>query len=409
MITENLSTLKIHNLTKEQYERELAAGRIDENALYLTPYEEADLSEYVTKEYVDDALEGKQPVGDYALKSEIPTDYLTEIPAEYITETELNVKGYLTSFTESDPTVPAWAKAATKPSYTASEVGALPADTVIPTVPTNVSAFTNDAGYLTEHQSLAGLATETYANTAVSNHNTNASAHNDIRLLIEGLTTRLNTLADSDDTTLDQMSEIVAYIKSNKNLIDGITTNKVNVSDIVNNLTTNVTNKPLSAAQGVALKALIDAITVPTKVSELTNDSGFLSSIPSEYVTETEMQSYAQPKGNYLTSVPSEYITETELNAKKYLTSYTETDPTVPAWAKQPNKPTYTAAEVGALPADTYIPSVEGLESYINNTVTNQIAGKQDTITGTAGQFVVIGSDGKPTTKAIPYAEEATF
>lgn len=40
MITENLSTLKIHNLTKEQYERELAAGRIDESALYLTPYEE---------------------------------------------------------------------------------------------------------------------------------------------------------------------------------------------------------------------------------------------------------------------------------------------------------------------------------------------------------------------------------
>ena len=34
--------------------------------------------------------------------------------------------------------------------------------------------------------------------------------------LITGLTTRLNTLADSDDTTLDQMSEIVEYIKSNK-------------------------------------------------------------------------------------------------------------------------------------------------------------------------------------------------
>lgn len=37
MITENLSTLKIHKLTKAQYERELAAGNIDENALYLTP------------------------------------------------------------------------------------------------------------------------------------------------------------------------------------------------------------------------------------------------------------------------------------------------------------------------------------------------------------------------------------
>ena len=37
MITEGLSTLKIHKLTQAQYDRELAAGRIDENALYLTP------------------------------------------------------------------------------------------------------------------------------------------------------------------------------------------------------------------------------------------------------------------------------------------------------------------------------------------------------------------------------------
>ena len=29
--------------------------------------------------------------------------------------------------TETDPTVPAWAKASTKPTYTASEVGAIPA------------------------------------------------------------------------------------------------------------------------------------------------------------------------------------------------------------------------------------------------------------------------------------------
>ena len=39
MITENLSTLKIHKLTQAQYEREVEAGRIDENALYLTPEE----------------------------------------------------------------------------------------------------------------------------------------------------------------------------------------------------------------------------------------------------------------------------------------------------------------------------------------------------------------------------------
>lgn len=32
------------------------------------------------------------------------------------------------------------------------------------------------------------------------------------------------------------------------------------------------------------------------------------------------------------------------------LQSYTETDPTVPAWAKESTKPTYTATEVGAIP-----------------------------------------------------------
>ena len=43
------------------------------------------------------------------------------------------------------------------------------------------------------------------------------------------------------------------------------------------------------------------------------------------------------------------------------VTSYTETDPTVPAWAKSPNKPTYTASEVGALPSTTtYVSSVNG-------------------------------------------------
>ena len=39
----------------------------------------------------------------------------------------------------------------------------------IPTVPTKISAFENDKGYLTSHQSLAGYATETFVNTAISN------------------------------------------------------------------------------------------------------------------------------------------------------------------------------------------------------------------------------------------------
>ena len=115
------------------------------------------------------------------------------------------------------------------------------------------------------------------AANAVSEHNTSENAHNDIRLSVAGLISRLNALADSDDETLDQVSELVAYIKANRELIDSITTGKVSVSDIINNLTTNISNKPLSAAQGVALKALIDAINVPTKVSELQNDAGYLT------------------------------------------------------------------------------------------------------------------------------------
>lgn len=159
--------------------------------------------------------------------------------------------------------------------------------------------YAKDAGYTgTEAEFAQLLSTGGAADSLILNHNTSVDSHSDIRSLVDGLTTRLNTLANSDDVTLDQMGEIVAYIKSNKSLIDNITTNKVNVDDIINNLTTNTSNKPLSAAQGVVLKELIDAIVIPTKVSELTNDTG------------------------YLTSIPSEYVTETELNAKGYLTEH---------------------------------------------------------------------------------------
>lgn len=58
-------------------------------------------------------------------------------------------------------------------------------------------------------------------------------------------------------------------------------------------------------------------IDIPTKVSDLSNDSGFIT---------------------------------------------TETDPTVPAWAKNSTKPTYTASEVGALPAN-YTPPVTSVNN----------------------------------------------
>ena len=55
MITENLATLKINKLTQEQYNRELKAGNIKEDELYLTPVGDIDidLTNYYTKEEID--------------------------------------------------------------------------------------------------------------------------------------------------------------------------------------------------------------------------------------------------------------------------------------------------------------------------------------------------------------------
>jgi hypothetical protein len=95
---------------------------------------------------------------------------------------------------------------------------------------------------------------------AISKHNTSVDSHGDIRLELKAISDRLTAFFDSDDQTLDELSEIVAYITSNKTLIEAVTTSKVSVSDIVDNLTSSVKNKPLSAAQGVVLKGMVDAV-----------------------------------------------------------------------------------------------------------------------------------------------------
>lgn len=46
MIIENLTTLKINQLTKAQYEAALAAGTVNENELYMTEETNIDLSTY---------------------------------------------------------------------------------------------------------------------------------------------------------------------------------------------------------------------------------------------------------------------------------------------------------------------------------------------------------------------------
>ena len=85
----------------------------------------------------------------------------------------------------------------------------------------------------------------------------------------------------------------------------------------------NITSKPdfKTVATTGSYNDLIDKPTIPTKTSELTNDSGFITSIPEEYVTETELSGK-----NYATvsQIPSldGYATEAWVGEQGYLTEH---------------------------------------------------------------------------------------
>lgn len=79
------------------------------------------------------------------------------------------------------------------------------------------------------------------------------------------------------------------HYHNNKTVLDTITNTKVTEWDNKSTFSGNyndLTNKP----------------TIPSKISELTNDSGFLTSVPDEYITEQELTS----KG---------YATESQINS----------------------------------------------------------------------------------------------
>jgi hypothetical protein len=149
------------------------------------------------------------------------------------------------------------------------------------------------------------------ATTAVSEHNTNTEAHNDIRLELQRLSGIINDVLDSEDINLDELHEIVAYIKSNSALIAAITVSKVNVADIIDNLTTNVANKPLSAAQGVVIKGLIDALTT----SKL--DSSKLTEAINTALAEAKQSGKFDGEDGYTPIKGTDYFTETEISSIK--------------------------------------------------------------------------------------------
>lgn len=54
---QDILNLNIHKLTQDQYDEAFAAGKIDPNAIYLTPEEVVDLSGYATVEELGEAVD----------------------------------------------------------------------------------------------------------------------------------------------------------------------------------------------------------------------------------------------------------------------------------------------------------------------------------------------------------------
>ena len=122
-----------------------------------------------------------------------------------------NDAGYLTSFTETDPTVPAWAKAATKPTYTAAEVGALP-DT------TDLSKFLKNEEIVT-----GGLFTGGTEAVTIEKSGTNPAS-----LLLGATTNKKNGFILGTNS-----GRIAGFTQNNSTLLEISNFNQVSIENIV--------------------------------------------------------------------------------------------------------------------------------------------------------------------------------
>jgi len=102
-------------------------------------------------------------------------------------------------FVETDPTVPQWAKQPSKPSYTASEVGALPDTTEIPS---KTSDLVNDSGFLTQHQDVSGKADKSDTYTKAQVDTLMADAGKVKTVSVNGTTYQPDTHGDVDLGTI---------------------------------------------------------------------------------------------------------------------------------------------------------------------------------------------------------------
>lgn len=188
-------------------------------------------------------------------------------------------------------------------NLTPADIGALPDDTEIPVVPTNIGAFDNDVGYLTQHQSLTDYPKKTeLANVATSGDYTDLINTPTIPST-EGLATetyvqnKIAEVVNSAPGTLDTLNELAQALGNDPNFAATMATelgkkaNTANLATVatsgsyndlsdtptipsVGNGTLTIQKNGTSAGTFTA-NATTDKtinIIVPTKVSELTDD-----------------------------------------------------------------------------------------------------------------------------------------
>ena len=148
---------------------------------------------------------------------------------------------------------------------------------------------------------------------------------------------------------LDTLIELANALNNDPNFAATMATElgkKLNVSDIVNNLTSGGTGKVLSAEQGKALKAALNAHNhdavyekIITKLTAFNKNFGTAAGTVCEG-NDARLSNARTPLAH----------SHKKADISDFPTSMPASD--VPAWAKAANKPTYTASEVGASPTN---------------------------------------------------------
>ena len=155
----------------------------------------------------------------------------------------------------------------------------------IPTIPTNISSFTNVSGYITSIPSeyitdseltAKGYATEDYVTTAIDNAQLSGS----------GETVDMTKYALKTDVPTS-----TSQLTNDSNFITSIPSEYITETELT-------AKGYLTEHQDIS--HLADKSDIPTKTSELTNDSGYLTSIPSEYVTDSELTAKGYATEDYV-------------------------------------------------------------------------------------------------------------